>query len=104
MPSLYESPKKELKIKAEKARLFGYWFCHVKQKSWITPEEFVEHGEYDLITNGPACRTTLDNYYARDPREGVRERVAYLRKASAELQEFNDKVCAYFNSVAKEKP
>jgi len=103
MPVMYESTKKELQTKAEKARLNGEWFYHVKSKNWITPEEFVQLGEMDLIQYGEKSRITLDSYYAKDPREGIRDRVAYLKKASAELQEFNDKVIGYFNSVPKDR-
>ncbi len=99
---MYESPKRELQIKAEKARLNGEWFYNKQSKRWITPEEFVQLGELDLILYGEKSRVTLDSYYPKDPRDGIRDRVAYLKKASSEMQDFNDRVFAYFNLAARE--
>ena len=103
MPAMYESIEKEIEVLARKAKANGLWFYHTRFKSWLTPEEFYNQGKSFIITSGQNDRTFIDSYYMSDPKEGIRSRIAYLKKASAELNEFTEKVMTYYNFVAKEK-
>ncbi|MDP9077835.1 MAG: hypothetical protein M3O71_10460 [Bacteroidota bacterium] len=103
MPSQFESIEKELAITAKKARDLGYWFYNAFSKSWITPEEFEAQGRADLIVYGEKCRTVLTNYHMSDPKEGIRLRIAVAKRATIDLQDFAEKVFAYFNQVPKDK-
>jgi hypothetical protein len=100
---MYDSPTKELEVKAGKARSNGLWFYNIQTKKWLTPEAYIDAGKLDLLRHGENSRITLDSFFPKDPREGIRDRVAYIRIASSELQEFTDSVYEYFNSIAKDE-
>ena len=99
---MFETVEKELIITARKAKDNGCWFYCLQTKHWMTPEEFLLQGKADLITYGENNRLVLTNYHMSDPREGIRARMALAKRATAELQEFSEKVFAYFNLVPKD--
>lgn len=98
---MFESIEKELAVKANKAREAGCWFYCVRTGHWITPEEYEAQGQADLIMYGRNCRTVIVDYYMQDPRAGIRSRMNSASKATADLQEFTERVFAYFNQVPK---
>jgi hypothetical protein len=100
---MYESIEKELAVTVEKARINGYWFHSKYSEDWITPEEFEMLAKVSRISNGQNDRSILDNYHMADPRNEIRNRMAKAAKLTADLQEFSEKVFAYFNQVAKDR-
>ena len=100
---MYESIEKELAVSAKKARENGCWFYCQQTKHWMTPEEFEMQGKANRIAHGQNDRTILTNYHMSDPREGIRARMALAKKVTTELQDFSEKVFAYFNHIPKDK-
>ena len=100
---MFETIEKELAMTAQKARESGCWFYCMQTQHWLTPEEFEMQGKCNLITWGNGNRDILANYRMRDPRDGIRSGMATAKKAATDLQEFSEKVFAYFNQVAKDK-
>jgi hypothetical protein len=83
-----------------KAKLEGLWFYCMGTKEWLTPEDFEQYAKVYLISHGESP-DILINYVLSDPKEGIRIRIAYLKKASFELQEFSERVMSYFNFTGK---
>lgn len=75
----------------------------MQTKKWLTPEAYIDAGERDLLVHGEDSRITLDSFFPRDPREGIRDRIAYIRAVSVELHEFTESVFDYFSLLAKDE-
>ena len=103
MPSMFESIEKEVAMTVAKARENACWFCNKRYEDWMTPEEFEMLFKVHRISYGENDRTLLDNYRMLDPRVGIRYRINIANKATADLQEFSDRVFAYFNQVPRDK-
>ncbi|WPU91271.1 hypothetical protein SNE25_18300 [Mucilaginibacter sabulilitoris] len=103
MASMFESVERELKVTAEKARVNGMWFSSNRGERWLTPEEFEAEGQSDLIIWGKECRTVLTEFTMRDPRYEIRARLKHINQSTLDLQNFSERVFAYFNNVPKDK-
>ncbi|MGF7075352.1 hypothetical protein [Mucilaginibacter sp. 3215] len=102
MARMFDTIEKELKVNADKARERGCWFYNKQSGHWMTPEEFEIQGKMDLIVHGDNTRTVLTYYQMCDPRNEIKMRIKDINKTSLKLQEFAEKVFAYFNQTPKD--
>ena len=91
----------EIAKAVNKAKVEGCWFFNSRTKEWLTPEEYENFCKTMVIQYGDSNRDIFVSFYISDPKEGIRSRMAYIKKASVELQQFTEKVMAYYNLVGK---
>ena len=101
MPRMCDNLQQEVDKLIKKAKVDGCWFYCTATKQWFTPEEFSELAQVTIIEYGDKNPDLFINYNLSDPKEGIRKRLAYVKKASYELQEFTEKVMSYYNFIGK---
>ena len=97
---MQDNSKNELEKLIRKAKADSCWFYCVTTKQWYTPEEFELVAKAIIIQEGDKPHLFV-NFNLCDPKQGIRTRAAYLKKASIELQDFTDRVMSYYNFVGK---
>ncbi|CAN5400351.1 hypothetical protein BH09BAC6_BH09BAC6_10890 [soil metagenome] len=101
MPRMSDTPQKEVEKLVKKAKAEGCWFYCIATKEWFTPEEFEMHAQATFIMYGDKRPDLFVDFHLSDPKEGIRTRMAYIKKASAELQVFTERVMSYCSFVSK---
>jgi len=91
----------EIKKAVDKAKSDGLWFYCIATKKWYTPEEFEALAKV-LIVQWGESPAILINHPMCNPKSGITQRVALIKRASCELQEFTDRVMKYYNFTRKD--
>ena len=83
-------------VMIKEARIARLWIYQVSRKKWFTPEEmhaYVEENKQKLSGD----ERDMADYRIIDPRKGLQDRIAVVKKVSDELVEFNQRLKAYYN-------
>jgi hypothetical protein len=88
----------EIKKRIKTAKDKGYWFYNVNNEIWLTPEEWQNECESEIISGWSKEHNPLIRYTMNDPRLGIQKRMKKMVAASMDLQKFTEKVLKYFGT------
>lgn len=71
------------------------WIYKKSTKRWFTPDEFQQFIE-PVREHKRRQGNGYEDYVIRDPKDGLRERIAVLEKVHKELQSYSEKLFTFF--------
>lgn len=84
-----------LDVMVKEAKRNNCWIYGRENKKWYTPDEF--HAEITrVIASHGQLEKRLQLYAIKDPRAGIRDRMAYVKKMVEELERFTESVLTFY--------